>query len=136
VDVAPLLQAIRQEVVPVISPLARDEHGQIYNINADIAASEVAMALGAGKAIYLSDVDGVMRDPKKPDSRIAMLPVDQIEALKKDGTISGGMIPKVDSAVKALRHGVKQIHFLDGRVPHALLLEIFTDAGIGTEIHS
>jgi acetylglutamate kinase len=135
VDAAPLLEAIRREIVPVISPLARDEKGQVYNINADIAASEVALALKASKAIYLSDVDGVMRNPQQPDTRMAMLAVAQIEELKRDGTITGGMIPKVDSAVKALRNGVKQIHFLDGRVPHALLLEIFTDAGIGTEIH-
>jgi acetylglutamate kinase len=134
VDTAALQETIRQEIVPVISPLGRDDAGQFYNINADIAAAEVAEALQAYKIIYLSDVNGIMRDPKQADTTIPSLTSADITQLKKDGVIDGGMLPKVDSAVKALKSGVQKVHFLDGRIPHSLLLEIFTDAGIGTEI--
>ncbi len=134
VKAGPLLETIASERIPVISPLAVDDAGNVYNINADLAAAEIAQALKADKIIYLSDVDGVMQDPKKPETRISSLTLTQIDVLKKDGTISGGMLPKVNSAVECIRAGVKAVHFLDGRMPHALLLEIFTDAGIGTEI--
>lgn len=134
VDTGPLREAIRMEVMPVISPLARDGDGKIYNINADVAAGEIAQSLKATKIIYLSDVNGVLLDPKDPESTISTLSIAQIAQLKKQGVIAGGMLPKVDSAVEALRQGVQKVHFLDGRIPHALLLEIFTDAGIGTEI--
>jgi acetylglutamate kinase len=131
-----LKKSIAAEEVPVISPIAEDGKGQVYNINADIAASEIAQALKAYKIIYLSDVNGIMRDPSRPDSTISTLTIGQIDQLKKEGVLDGGMLPKVDSAVKALNNGVEKVHFLDGRIPHSLLLEIFTDAGIGTEITS
>ncbi|PTY06769.1 acetylglutamate kinase [Verrucomicrobia bacterium LW23] len=134
VHTQPLLEAIAHEEMPVISPIGSDDQGNLYNINADVAAGEIAQALNAFKIIYLSDVNGVMRDPKQPDSTISHLTIAQIDRLKKEGIIDGGMIPKVDSAIEALESGVKKVHFLDGRIPHSLLLEIFTDAGIGTEI--
>lgn len=131
---APLLKAIKNEITPVISPLGSGEDGKTYNINADIAAAEVAEALQAYKIIYLSDVNGILHDPRQPDSTIPSLTATDIAVLKKKGVIDGGMLPKVDSALKALRNGVQKAHFLDGRIPHSLLLEIFTDSGIGTEI--
>jgi acetylglutamate kinase len=120
--------------VPVISPLGRGRDGQVYNINADIAAAQIARALRARKIIYLSDVNGVRRDPQDPASLIPTLNPAEIEQLKLEGVIAGGMIPKVDSAVESLAGGVGKVHFIDGREQHALLLELFTNAGIGTEI--
>jgi acetylglutamate kinase len=127
---------IDAEIVPIISPLGQGRDGQIYNINADIAAAKIAQALQAHKIIYLSDVNGVRRDPKDENSLISTLTPVQIEQLKKQGVIASGMIPKVDSALEALAGGVGKVHFLDGKQPHSLLLELFTDAGIGTEIAS
>ena len=129
-----VLECVRQEIVPVISPIGRDEYGQIYNINADIAAAEIAIALEAEKIIYLSDVNGVLRDPKDAATRIPTITGDDVKTLKADGVIDGGMLPKVNSSLKALHFGVKKVHLIDGRIPHALLLELFTDKGIGTEI--
>lgn len=134
VDTGPLREAIAAEVMPVISPLARDGDGKVYNINADVAAGEIAQALKAYKIIYLSDVNGVLLDYKDPQSTISKLTIADIDELKAKGIIDGGMLPKVDSAVEALRKGVHQVHFLDGRMEHSLLLEVFTDAGVGTEI--
>ncbi len=127
-------RAIAAEAVPVISPLAQDASGVALNINADIAAGTVAGGLGAAKMIYLSDVPGIMRDHRDPSTLIPSLNRAQIEQLVLQGVIAGGMLPKVQSALNALQRGVRKVHFIDGRLPHALLLEIFTDAGIGTEI--
>jgi acetylglutamate kinase len=124
------------EIVPVISPLARGNDGTLYNINADIAAAKIAQALQAHKIIYLSDVNGVRRNPRDENSLISTLTPEQIEKLRAEGVIDGGMIPKIDSALEALRGGVSKVHFLDGRQGHSLLLELFTDAGIGTQIAS
>jgi acetylglutamate kinase len=132
--VARIQKLVDAEIVPIISPLGRGKDGQIYNINADIAAAKIAQALRAHKIIYLSDVNGVRRDPKDEASLISTLTPGQIEKLKEDGVIAAGMIPKVDSALEALAGGVAKIHFLDGKQSHSLLLELFTDAGIGTEI--
>ncbi|MDX6765766.1 MAG: acetylglutamate kinase [Candidatus Methylacidiphilales bacterium] len=129
-----IIQAVHDEVVPVISPLGEDENHQPYNINADVAAAEMAIALEASKIIYLSDVNGILRDPRDPESRLPTLTPEGVAALKADGTVSGGMLPKVDSCLKALEHGIDKVHLIDGRIPHALLLELFTDKGIGTEI--
>jgi acetylglutamate kinase len=129
-----IIKAINEEVVPVISPLGEDDSHQAYNINADVAAAEMAIALEASKIIYLSDVNGIFRDPRDPASRIPSLDPAGVGDLKADGTISGGMLPKVDSCLKALEHGIEKVHLIDGRIPHALLLELFTDKGIGTEI--
>jgi acetylglutamate kinase len=125
---------VEQEIVPVISPLGRGADGQVYNVNADIAAAKVAEALQAHKLIYLSDVNGVRRDPKDENSLISTLTPAQIEKLKNEGVIAGGMVPKVNSALEALAGGVGKVHFLDGRQAHSLLLELFTEAGIGTQI--
>ena len=134
VDVAQVQKLVDAEIVPVISPLGRGRDGQIYNINADIAAAKIAQALQAHKIIYLSDVNGVRRNPREENSLISTLTPAQIQQLKEEGIIESGMIPKVDSALEALAGGVSKVHFLDGRQSHSLLLELFTDAGIGTEI--
>jgi acetylglutamate kinase len=129
-------RAIEAEAVPVISPLALDESGASLNINADIAAGIIAGGLRAAKMIYLSDVPGLMRDPSDPTSVISSVNRAQIRQLVTEGVIGGGMLPKVDSALNALQRGVRKVHFIDGRMPHALLMEVFTNAGIGTEIVS
>lgn len=134
VNLATIQGAVGQEIVPVISPLARAADGSVLNINADIAAGTLAGRLKAEKFIYLSDVPGIMRDPTVRDSLIPSVSRAEIEHLREDEIISGGMIPKVESALHAISQGVKKVHFIDGRMPHSLLLEIFTNAGIGTEI--
>jgi acetylglutamate kinase len=134
VNIAPIRKAIADGYMPIVSPVGADESGQPYNTNADVAASRVAAALRARRLVYLCDVPGLLRDPATPETLISSLPDSQVDGLKADGTIAKGMIPKVDSAVHALRNGVNRVHFIDGRMPHSLLLEIFTDKGIGTEI--
>jgi acetylglutamate kinase len=136
VHTEPLLQCIAQGITPVISPTARGEDGQIYNCNADVSAAHAAAALHAQRLVFMSDVPGLMRDPKDPTTVISHLRVGEIPSLKQAGIIDRGMIPKVDSAVAALRAGVEKVSFVDGRIPHAVLLEIFTDDGTGTEIVS
>jgi len=127
-------KALADGFLPVVSPIALDADDQAYNTNADVAAAAVAHSLRARRLIFMSDVPGLLANPKDPSSLITTLKVSEVEDLKKKGVIAGGMIPKVDSAVKALKEGVRRVHFIDGRVPHALLLEVFTDHGIGTEI--
>ncbi len=134
VDLSAVSAAIEKETVPVISPVGTDEHGTVLNINADVAAGAVAAGLKASKLIYISDVRGIMRDPAQDDSLIPSVNSELIGRLTKDGIIEGGMIPKVDSAVAALAAGVLKAHLIDGRVAHSLLIEIFTNSGIGTEI--
>ena len=122
-------------IVPVISPLAAElATGRPLNINADLAAAALAKELRVAKLVYLSDVPGLLSDPKDPASLIKSVTRKEAESMIADGTISGGMIPKIRSAVDALNAGVRKVHFVDGRLPHALLLEIFTDGGIGTEV--
>ncbi len=122
-------------IVPVISPLAAElATGRPLNINADLAAAALAKELRVSKLVYLSDVPGLLSDPKDPSSLIKSVTCAEADALIADGTISGGMIPKIRSAVDALHAGVRKVHFVDGRLPHALLLEIFTDGGVGTEV--
>jgi acetylglutamate kinase len=128
--------AVAGEFVPVVSPVARElASGKTLNVNADLAACALATRLKATKLIFLSDVLGVMGDPKDASTLIPSLDPAAIQKLKDDGVISGGMIPKVDSSLESLRGGVGKVHLIDGRIPHALILEIFTDIGIGTEIH-
>ncbi len=134
VNTGPLLECIAQGVTPVISPTARGEDGKIYNCNADIAAAQTAIALKARRLVFMSDVPGLLREPKDPSSLISQLKLGQVEELKRTGIVDKGMIPKINSAVSALNSGVEKISLVDGRVPHAVLLEIFTDAGIGTEV--
>ena len=134
VNTAPLLECIARGITPVISPTARGEDGHIYNCNADVAAAQAAIALKARRLVFMSDVPGLLENPKKPDTVISHLKVSQVDGLKLSGVIDKGMIPKVDSAVAAIRSGVEKVSFVDGRVPHSVLLEIFTDEGIGTEV--
>ena len=133
-NVDQLRECIRRSITPVISPTALDGNGQLYNCNADVAAAHAAIALKARRLVFMSDVPGLLRDPKNPDSVIPHLRISEIEDLKKAGVIDKGMIPKVDSAVAALKAGVDKVSFVDGRVPHSVLMEIFTDEGVGTEI--
>jgi len=120
--------------VPVISPVAEGYDGRPYNVNADLVAGRVASALRARRLVYMSDVPGLLSAPPDPESLISTLKISQVEDLKKKGVIDKGMRPKVASAVQALQEGVQRVHFIDGRLAHSLLLEIFTDGGIGTEI--
>ncbi|HYC71827.1 MAG TPA: acetylglutamate kinase [Opitutaceae bacterium] len=132
------VKLIKKEIadgfMPVISPVAEGYDGKPYNVNADTAAGRVASALRARRLVYMSDVPGLLADPKDPASLISTLKAGEVEALKKKGVIDKGMRPKVASAVRALQEGVQRVHFVDGRLPHSLLLEIFTDKGVGTEI--
>jgi acetylglutamate kinase len=134
VNVKPLLECIQQNITPVISPTAIGEDGHVYNCNADVAAAQTAIALKARRLVFMSDVPGLMRNPKDPSTVIGHLQTDEVPALKAAGIIDAGMIPKVDSAVAAVRAGVSKVSMVDGRVPHAVMLEIFTDAGLGTEV--
>jgi acetylglutamate kinase len=134
VNTAPLLECIGQGITPVISPTARGEDGRVYNCNADVAAAMAAIVLKAVRLVFMSDVPGLMRDPKDPSTLIAHLQIGEVPGLKQAGIVDKGMIPKVDSAVAAIKSGVEKVSFVDGRVPHAVLLEIFTDAGVGTEV--
>ncbi len=135
IDLARIEATISNETVPVLSPIASEKGtGLALNVNADLAAAALAAELKVAKLIYLSDVIGLMRDPSDEDTLIPSLRTDEVEALIEDGTIGGGMIPKLRSAVEALGAGVGKVHMIDGRISHSLLLEIFTESGIGTEI--
>jgi len=134
VNTEPLRECIRRSITPVISPTALGEDGQIYNCNADVAAAQAAIALKARRLVFMSDVPGLLRDPKNPDSVISHLQISEVDALKQAAVIDKGMIPKVDSAVAAIKAGVDKVSFVDGRIQHSVLLEIFTDAGVGTEV--
>ena len=134
VNTAPLLDCLAQGFTPVISPTARGEDGHIYNCNADVAAAQVAIALRAKRLVFMSDVPGLMRDPKDEKTLISQLRTGEVEGLKRVGIVDKGMIPKVDSAVAAINAGVDKVSLVDGRTPHSVLLEIFTDRGIGTEV--
>jgi acetylglutamate kinase len=133
-ELSGVTEAIDREVVPVISPIAQTDDGLILNVNADAAAGAMAGALKAAKMIYVSDILGVMRDVKDPNSLISTVSRENAARLIQNNIIEGGMIPKVRSAVEAINDGVGKVHLIDGRIPHALLLEIFTTGGIGTEI--
>jgi acetylglutamate kinase len=125
---------LADEFIPVIATVGTDDRGQAYNINADTVAGAIAEALGAEKLVYLTDIEGLRRDVGDPSSLIRQTSADELDALVADGTIAGGMIPKVSSCVHAVRNGVHNAHILDGRIAHVLLLEIFTDRGIGTMV--
>ena len=132
------VKLIKKEIadgfIPVISPVAEGHDGKPYNVNADLVAGRVASALRARRLVYMSDVPGLLADPANPDSLISTLKISQVDELKKKGVSDKGMRPKVQSAIRALEEGVQRVHFIDGRLPHSLLLEIFTHNGIGTEI--
>ncbi len=137
-DVNPdlLRRLLAEDLIPVVATIGTDSKGQAYNINADTAAGAIAEAVGAEKLVYLTDVEGIRRDRLDPATRISSITPDELEPLLKDGTVAEGMIPKVRSCVRAVRAGVRQAHVLDGRLPHALLLEIFTEEGIGTMVQA
>lgn len=134
VNVQLISDLIEDGLVPVIAPLGAGEDGHVYNLNADTAAGALARALSAQKLVYLTDVEGVRRDHADPDSLVSRMNLAQLEAMLEGPAIEGGMRPKLISCAEALRGGVAQVHILDGRIQHALLLEVFTPEGIGTMV--
>lgn len=125
---------IQQGYIPVVAPIGADENGESYNINADYVASELAVALKADKFVLLTDVEGIYADSNNKSEIISSLKLDQVQQLIDSGIIEGGMIPKVECCARALKAGVEKAHIIDGRLPHSILLEIFTRKGIGTEV--
>ncbi len=121
--------------ISVVSPLAVDENGDSLNINADVVAARIAQELKANKVIYLTDVDGIFMDKDDDTTLINSLNIQRCRELKDKGIISGGMIPKIDACMKALEHGVEKVHIINGTIEHAIILEMFTDSGIGTQIN-
>lgn len=134
VDAAPIRSLLDAGIIPVITPLGMGPDGKIHNVNADVAAAAIAKSLTARKLAFLSDVPGLLRDPSDPTSLISTLRLSEISWMLEEGVISGGMLPKISSCIEALKAGVKKVHLIDGRQKHSLLLEIFTDKGVGTEI--
>ena len=132
VNIAPVTDLLEKNYIPVISTLGCDRDGNVYNINGDTAAAHIAGALGAERFVLMTDIAGLMRDKDDPTSLISEVSLDEIDALLKQGVISGGMIPKVGCCVDAIRQGVKKVVIMDGRVPHAILMELLTNEGAGT----
>ncbi|MDX2216433.1 MAG: acetylglutamate kinase [Oculatellaceae cyanobacterium bins.114] len=132
VDIKIVDSLVKSGYIPVVSSVAADDNGQSYNINADTVAGEIAAALGAEKLILLTDTSGILQDYHDLSTLIPKLDIQEARRLIESGVVSGGMIPKVNCCVRSLAQGVRAAHILDGRIPHALLLEIFTDAGIGS----
>ena len=135
IDPTMIHRLLNEELIPVIATVGVDDAGQAYNVNADTVAGAIAAALGAEKLVYLTDVAGVYADWPDESSLISRVDVEGLEKLVADGKVSEGMIPKLESCVSALRNGVRRAHILDGRLPHALLLEFFTREGVGTMVH-
>jgi acetylglutamate kinase len=134
VDIEPVKAFLKADIIPVITPLGRGEDGHLYNVNADDVANAIACAIQARKLVFLSDVPGLLRDVNDPASLISTLSLEEVEDLIARGIISGGMLPKIGGAVDALKAGVSKTHIIDSALPHSLLLELFTDKGVGTEI--
>lgn len=132
IDTRPILDLLEKGYIPVISTVGCDDEGNVYNINADTAASRIAGKLGAESLILMTDIAGVMRDKSAPASLISEISVSDVPRLVREGIISGGMIPKAECCVEAIRRGVKKVFIIDGRIPHAILIETLTDEGIGT----
>ena len=129
-----ITRLLAMDLIPVVSTVGSDSDGQAYNINADAVAGAIAEALDAQKLIFLTDVAGLLRDVHDPASLIQRVSTSEAAELIADGTIAGGMIPKIEGCLQAINRGVSEVHLIDGRVPHALLLELFTDAGVGTMV--
>ena len=129
-----LYDLIEKDFLPIICPIGLDDDNNTYNINADDAACAIARAMRAEKLAFLTDIEGVYKDPSDPSTRISALTTSEARELMKDGFIGGGMLPKINNCIEAIEHGVSKVHILDGRIPHCLLLEIFTNKGIGTAI--
>ena len=134
IDAAPLTDLLDAGAIPVVAPIGRDLEGQSYNVNADLAAAEIAAALQAEKLVFLTDVKGILRDAADEESLLSTVRVRDVDELIATAVIAGGMIPKVNAGVKSVKGGVRKTHIIDGRIPHAMLLEFFTDEGIGTQI--
>ncbi len=132
VNPAPLNNATQNGYVPIVAPLAGGAHGEVYNINADVAAARIAAELKAEKLILMTDVRGLLRDKDDENTLIPVVNASEVPKLQKQGIITGGMIPKVDCCVDAVRRGVGRAHIIDGRIPHSILIELFSDEGIGT----
>ena len=134
VDPTIVLQLLAQGLIPVVATIGTDGSGQAFNINADTAAGALAAALKSEKLVFLTDVAGLRADPADPASLLHRVDAEQLDAMVSSGAANGGMIPKVEACAWAVRHGVRRAHILDGRTPHALLLELFTDEGVGTMV--
>jgi acetylglutamate kinase len=134
IDAAPIVDLIRQGMLPVVAPIGRGPRGESYNVNADTAAGEIAAALQAEKLVFLTDVKGIMGNPAAEQTLLSTVRVGEVDELIESGTIGGGMIPKVGACVRSVKAGVRKTHIIDGRIPHSMLLEFFTDEGIGTQI--
>ena len=134
VDPQPIVDLLEKNYIPVVSTVASDHEGNVYNINGDTAAAYIAGALGAERLIMMTDVAGILRDVNDPSSLITGITVNEAKTLYEEGVISGGMIPKVDCCIEAISAGVKDVTIMDGRVPHAILMELLTDEGAGTMI--
>lgn len=132
VNVRVLTALCESGMIPVVAPIATDEAGGTWNINADTAAGDIAAAVKAEKLVFLTDTPGLLREVGKPETLIKQVHASEVKALKEEGVIAGGMAPKIDACIKALNHGVRRTHIIDGRVPHSMLLEIFTDKGLGS----
>ncbi len=134
VDTELIETCTKADIVPVITPLAKGENGQLYNVNADDAAVAVACALKARKLVFFSDVPGLLRHPENSDSLISTLHLNEVDELMRHGVITGGMLPKIRAMANAVRSGIRKAHMIDSTMPHSLLLELFTNEGVGTEI--
>ena len=132
VNPAPIEMVIGDGYLPIVATVAGGYDGNVYNINADLAAAQIAAKLGAKKLILMTDIKGLLRDVNDPDSLIPVVNVSEVPMLKRDGIIKGGMIPKIDCCVEAVRNGVSRAHIIDGRMEHSIILELFSDEGIGT----
>ena len=132
INTAPILDVLEKGYIPVISTVACDENGNVYNINADTAAAKIAGELKAESLISMTDIAGILRDKNDPTTLISKISVDEADQLIKDGVIIGGMIPKTECCVNAIKWGVKKVFIIDGRVPHSILIEVLTDEGLGT----
>lgn len=134
VNIEPVEDLLNKDYIPVISTVASDNEGNVYNINGDTAAARIAGALNAERLIMMTDIAGILKDKDDPSTLIPSVTIEEAEALKKQGIVSGGMIPKVDCCIDAITHGVKNVVIMDGRVPHSILMEILTDEGAGTMV--
>ena len=134
VNIRPVTDLLEKGYIPVISTVGCDREGNAYNINGDTAAAHVAGALGAERLIMLTDIAGILRDKNDPSTLIPELTITEAHALREQGVISGGMIPKVECCIQAIRQGVKKVIIMDGRVPHSILMELLTDEGAGTMV--
>ena len=134
VNVQPIIDLLEKDYIPVISTVGCDLEGHTYNVNADTAAAHIAGALQAERLITMTDITGVMMDPKDPESLIPCIDLEDARQLFESGVISGGMIPKVQCCIDAIHYGVQRVTILDGRVPHAVLMELLTDEGAGTMV--